>query len=562
MKWTTRVIIASAITLVIIGIFVVQKPLLQITVSENEIRANLTAIAEILTTVLAISVSLLLFSVQFVSEAYTPRVLRALFRDSVFLGYLVTYSLTIFVVEAVLTFNIVCLRVFAGYSYFALVFCVIYLLVLLFHMPSLVDPIQIITQIKTTIPNNFCELLAKQDWRQSIKLSPKDQVYPLEQILLRIVTKNDFSSFVGGLQLLESLPMAFLDSLANQIQEASRTGEIVETGQALREKPSSVFRYFLRIYSELISEAISLKHEWQLTQLCVSLEALMVKLHEIKSFRAFEWSSEIYNSAGLKGIDENLVAFLNHYGYQSLIALTKAQMKIVDEPIFLFERSAESETAHLEEKHLRSLRSILYTDFRNRLDFISEFARKAAEAELRIIVSTSIAILGEVLDHVLSLEPVERKRGVLTTLVMPSIVKTHENCLALGVNETTFTTGALSGIIENMNRRDIPEFGMYVARSYKEMAISSIRHGFWDEEYNWTLIAYSTVKNFPEIAEVAIDVIVFTLRTLKGSSDEKARWWYSHARQSLEGLRSWENHAHEKIITKIDEELGNFPPVT
>jgi hypothetical protein len=113
-----------------------------------------------------------------------------------------------------------------------------------------------------------------------------------------------------------------------------------------------------------------------------------------------------------------------------------------------------------------------------------------------------------------------------------------------------------------MKKEDVPEFGTYVVSVYAEMVHVSIDGGFYEEELNWGVIGRSVVKEYPEIAKMAIDVIVYALERLKGKTDEKSKSWYYLARSDLDGLKAWENHDHDSIVKRIDTELAKFPAIT
>lgn len=113
-----------------------------------------------------------------------------------------------------------------------------------------------------------------------------------------------------------------------------------------------------------------------------------------------------------------------------------------------------------------------------------------------------------------------------------------------------------------MKKEDVSSLGIYVALSYAAMAFASIDKSFCEEVMHWGVIARSLVKDFPAVAVIALGVIVYTLETLKGRTDEKSRSWYFLARSSLEGLKTWESHGHEDTIRMVDRELTHFPPIT
>jgi len=123
-----RLLLSSAVLVTVLGFLVSRYCYVGCyQLDESIARATLTSMAEILITILAISVSLILLGLQYVSETYTPRITGSILGDSLFLGYLATYSIVIFMTEGILTFPAIPLHVFLPYSYLLLVFCIVYL---------------------------------------------------------------------------------------------------------------------------------------------------------------------------------------------------------------------------------------------------------------------------------------------------------------------------------------------------------------------------------------------------------------------------------------------------
>jgi len=549
-----RLLVLLGIALLAMSIFVDEYSQFLNPVEVSEARGVLIATAEILTTILAISVSLLLVGIQSISEAYSTRALRAYFSDVVFIGYLVTYASAIFLVWGTLTFNVLPINMTPVLAYFVLVFCVAYLLVILFHLPRTVHPVNIINRLTKNIRKDFCQTLVKAGRGGPFVLGPDDEpFFALERILLRSVAENDFPSFLAGNQYLESLLAKFLAATNDDIRAAKDTKQD-------RETPAGVFRYFLRIYRNIVTEAILHGRELHLTHVCESLKRFLTTLHEIKSFWAFEQVSELYEYSGMQALDKRLLSFLSQYAYQGLKDLTEAQTRILNEPVFPFEGLGQ--TLSKEEQEIRTLNDILYNRFRERLDFISEFAEKAAELGLEMIVSACMSIYSDVLNKTLQLEPIVRRRGVLKTCVMPSLVNAHKKCVDKGDNSTTFTTHMLHYLIERMKKEEIGEFGAYVTSAYAEMSRYSIEKGFYGSEIlAWGVNGRFLVKDHPDLIAYVIDVLVGALEILKDKTDPESKEYYVQAWKDLESLKSWERHGHEEVSKRVEQELAKYPPI-
>ena len=94
------------------------------------------------------------------------------------------------------------------------------------------------------------------------------------------------------------------------------------------------------------------------------------------------------------------------------------------------------------------------------------------------------------------------------------------------------------------------------------MGRASIKKGFWSEIFEWGANARSLIKNFPDIAEIAMGVIVNMLEALASKTDDESKSWYILTRSNLEGLKTWDSHGHQNIIKTIDEALAKFPAIT
>jgi hypothetical protein len=170
-------------------------------------------------------------------------------------------------------------------------------------------------------------------------------------------------------------------------------------------------------------------------------------------------------------------------------------------------------------------------------------------------------IFAHVVDRTLRLESIKRRRGVLMSCVMPSLVTTHKRCVDNGVNSTTFTTHMLDYLIEGMKEEDIGELCVYVVSAYAEMSRYSIEKGFYDEIYAWGPNGRFLVKDHPDLVNYAIEVLVSALDILKSKIDPDSRIHYVQARKDLESLKSWEHHGHEEISKRAERELTKYSPI-
>ena len=143
----------------------------------------------------------------------------------------------------------------------------------------------------------------------------------------------------------------------------------------------------------------------------------MDHLHRLKAFRAYNWTSELYEYAGMVATEKRLTFFLFDY-VRGLRNLVKTQISILDEPIFPFEGFDEKrELLSKEEGELRTVRRIMYDNAEKRMSFLTEFTAKCAEHDLEFAVSFCMSIFRETLNKALSLASIQKKRAFTRTVI-------------------------------------------------------------------------------------------------------------------------------------------------
>jgi len=525
-----------------------------IQVSASDARPLLIALAQILTMILSISVSLLLVGLQFISQAYTPRALKVLFEDFFFIGYLGSYTMSIFLIIAALTLNYIPLQTFVVIAFFLVMFCLVYLLFLLFNVPEILHPRQILVRLTRKVSRDFCDKLINPEDRVRALDKDGERLIGIEQVLIGSVVRSDVTTFLGGISYFTHMLTDFLVRTDIELRFAAKGSEI-------RERPSHVFVYFLGIYRRLIWECFSYRREEHLMHLCRSLNVLLAFLHKIKAFRAIQWTADLFDDAGFNGVDKKLLTFLDDF-VRNLRDLVKVQMTILDEPIFPFDDFEQREKLSDEARDLRTVRRIMFGSvLGKRIDFVSDFAKKAADQGLDFVVSSCMHLFSEALDKALSLEPIQKKR-TLTLMVMNKLVETHKKCVERGISSTTFTTTMLHFKIKRMKDPDeVSEFGRYIASMHAEMGNYSIEKGFYEEIWEWGANGRSLVRDYPEIAKVIIGVLEKALKILGLKKDDEALFWYEQTRSELESLKEWQNPSDIGTTRRIDEILKEYSAI-
>jgi hypothetical protein len=512
--------------------------------------------AEILTTIFAISMSLLLVGLQVVSERYSARVVRAVLYDPVVVGYIILYAMSIFVVTGSLSLGYPAPLSLLPYSQFILIYCVVCLVALVFRVPQLLHPLYALTRLVGRIDVGLCRQLVEAREHPALPLAPAKQdelIRAVEDMLIGSITRGDIHLFGAGLRSFERILTAFIKETNERLQHEENKKEI-------RESPSYVFEYFLRIYRRLFWECAARGREEHLIYLCQSLKELMIGLFRIKAFRAFEWTSELYEEAGLAGLERNMSLFVDYY-VRSLESLVGIELTILDETTHPFDVLGKKwEQLSEEERDIRTVIDILADRVQHqRIDYISRYAEKAAERRMQFIADFCMEILSRLLDKLLCLQPIDRRRS-LTKLFMYQLIQAHKKCVDRGMSPTTLTTGLLHYRIEAMKDAvERREFGDYVMRGYAEMEMYSIQKELYDGIWVWGVNGRYLIKDYPEQAAVVVDVLEEALKTLKSKMSPDNRSYYVWAQKDLVSLRDWEGHGHKEITRRVERLLKKYP---
>jgi hypothetical protein len=532
-------------------IFYVYSPPL---VGESQARTDLIFLAQVLATTLAISVSILMISSQFVSQTYTPRLSRVLFDETIFKGYLVTYTLSIFAIAGLTVVSFADITKLVLGSFFVFTFCQLYLLFLLFYVPRVLHPFHFVDRVAAGIPKDFCQSLVKRGMRNLFMFETLDEpMITLEQILLRAIDQNDILTFVFAMKKMVHVLEDFLSESESTLAESQHKGEV-------RDRMTPVLEYFLRIFREETAGSLTKRREQHLAYLCETLVKIMTRLDKILAFRAFEAASKLYDYAGLSGVDKGLVAFTDRY-ITTLYRLADAQSDIMKAPLFPYdgniERWKELSDAEREVSVSRDIQFEI--GFSNRMRFLGQFAEKASAKGLDMIAGSCMDIFRNVVNKSLELGSMKKRHGI-AMMILSFMEEAHDKCLAKDVNSARLAISMMHYQIESLHELDeANEFGSQIAASYAKMSKDSFSKGMYDDIWSWGVNGRYLVKKYPKPTLVVIDTLKVALDKLSSATDERQRLYYAEAYASLESLRNWDNHGHADVIDKVDEVLKTAP---
>ena len=189
--------------------------------------------AEILVTILAVTMSFTLLGLQFLATSYTPRILGRYLKDKGVLGFVVLYVGLITFSMLAVTFpeifqGIIHLGVLIQYVFLGTIYSLIYLICFIYYTIKKIQPEEIISDTVKNIQDNDWEVIVKY---KGVLDSTENKFKPfiiLEQTLLKSVINNDIVSFDKGMKEMG----IFLKNWLKQIED--------ETSDKIKEKENEI----------------------------------------------------------------------------------------------------------------------------------------------------------------------------------------------------------------------------------------------------------------------------------------------------------------------------------
>lgn len=502
-------------------------------------RSILLNYTQLLTTIFAITVSLTLLGLQFLFQAYTPRLLKEFFRDKMTMLFVVTYPASIILNLFSASFSdILPPQDFVFPAFLLFSFCLVILGLYVVHMSKKVQPESILSELKNEIAEDFYEYVTSLGRFRTV--SKKDEPFVvLEQVLIKSIKNNDFYSYLGGLRLLSRCIIELLVKASKK-----------EANEEKRSHSSSIIGYFSRILQQVKNEALENRREEFLAYFCSHMVGVTEKLYEIKAHHAIGYIYDIFETVGYRAVEDRLKVLLDEYNIQ-LRQLVKTELDTCKAKIFPIDIAIE-EHAKLSkaEKEEMIVDEILFhnLEFR-RLNFLKDLSIAASENKLRDFVSGLNSIFYDIISYVLELKKPQMKR-LLVYDVVSRISEAHFRCIDNEINATTFTTSMLHYLIEKLtDPKELKAFGEFLVANFCEMSYYSIKAGFYTEIYHLGANGRFLISEYPDLASIIVDTLKKSLRVLKTEEQKNL------AIKELKSLERWGSHPHKKLTKKIQEIL-------
>jgi len=502
--------------------------------------------AQILATIFAITVSFTLLGFQFLSQAYTTRLLKEFIKDKVLWFFLLIYPSTILLNIFAASFPLVLSpQTLVFYSFILLSYCLGVLVVYVFHLTKKLQPEIIIFDIGQEMTEDFLDHIASEPFGPRIIGKKDEPAIAFEQFTIKSIENNDFFSYLKGLRLLSDITEGFMKKISIESDSEKKSFRL-----------QAFVLYFLRFLEQIQNEAFSRGREEFLTYLCDYLLELTRQLWEAKSTRAIADVYGVFESIWLKGVENRLRLLLDRFSY-FLHRLIEIELKILKEKAFIDLSPEEHAKLTANERNEIAVNEILLENLHwRRPRFLKEICILASEKKLNEIVRAVNSSFSDMLDAVLKIESENKKRW-LTYIIVNAMKEAHFKSVDNGISETTFTTGMLHYKIESIVDPNLLKTqGKWITEQFCRMSLYSIEKGYYYGEILFLGIngRYLVLK-YPEVADVIVDALGKSLEITSKYADENKEIATDLIIKELKSLEHWNNHPHEEITKKIQKLL-------
>ncbi len=253
--------------------------------------------AELLVTVLAVTMSFTLLGLQFLAESYTPRALGTYLKDKVIYGFPVLYVSLITLSLFSVTFPSILNPIeFMQYAIIGTVFSLVYLIAFVYYVITKIQPEKVMADTANNIQSKDWKVIVKNEGVLNISLSKFRPFIIFEQTLLKAVNNNDLFSFVYGTEYLFKLLNTWLAEIqkefeTNEKQDAENLKECEKFDEyknlrKLRNDSDFVYTFFFRLFSQLFAECITHHREQFIIQYQSYMFNQLTKMYDYKNVHA------------------------------------------------------------------------------------------------------------------------------------------------------------------------------------------------------------------------------------------------------------------------------------
>jgi len=555
-KLEYKILFCGMLTVVFLILIYAKYPTLLFNNLENSTNV-LTTNAQILATIFAITISLTMLGLQYLSQSLTPRISGLFIRSKFIAGLLLSYIFSITVNIFVLSFpKVIEPTKFVYSSYLLLIWCIFYLTSYLFYMTRKIQPTSVLNEIEKQIPLDYDRTIIHKFNQRLINVpDEQDKFIDLEQIIIRTIRNNDFFSYIDCLKLLFKKQITFLEDIYKKgTNDKHGYNQIHHNAEAIS-------LYFLRIHKQIYFEILKEKNERFLLHYANELAGIIKLLLKLKAIRPLREVNDHFNDIGLQIIDGKLHSMFRFY-CQLLDDVAKEEFRNIPSGNLFLEfqdKMVPLNTLPKKEQDERILGHIIHDYFSyHRLEFFEELSMKASDKGNEDIVVSVKHSLSELLDMAIKKDDNKKMRFWLVGRILERLKKIHDYSLTKNIDVPFFGLLELHNKIESIKDDEtIDSLGILITNYYCDGAVNTTKKDYYSGVFHLGIDGRCLVSEYPQITEIIIDSLIECLKIV--TKDKKFRNVNKDMIvKELNSIKVWNKHKHKKIKDKIDKAFKGY----
>jgi len=486
------------------------------------------AIAQILATIFAITISLTIFGFQYLGEGSTPRIIGSYIKRPFITSLVFLYLISIVGILLFVHFQFFSSVLTDLISISALILCLSALVSYLSYMASILQPSEIISEVIKKIPDDFYNKRLKGKKTHEIldgEINPN--IVEIEQILIKAVRGNDYYSFVNG---LESMTQKIITIAKNANKNLD-----FEKQDSL-----NLHYFFLAFYKRIYHEIKKEENDNLLYKYIRNIYDNIDTAYSIKSESMKEAYFNHFKDIGFLIIEKNYYStFSNYFNLMDQIIMKEYNLKSMDfKPKVL--------------------------DY---LNFVCVIAKKAIPNNQIKVIGLSMDLIPKLLKRALEDESKIQSKieqdseligdsysDYIVLYTLSDLETMHKELCDNKIDIGLFFNYSYTQIINSIKNKDIMELhAPYITRRFCESCKYSTEKGLSSGIDDFTNIDISFFNLYLKLTNIIVPELFTCLEIAKEKSNEKYIY--------LEGMiyNIWRNfnekRQFDKKLKKEDYEL-------
>jgi len=243
-------------------------------------------IAQILTTIFAITLSITLIGLQYLSDNVSPKRVKNFLLNRFVFGMIISYTFSILFALITPYFENSLVKYFMPFNILLFIWCFFYLISYLIFYTEYTQIEKEIDEISKEIPDDYYNIILENKFRDGyIKTSNPDIFNVVESILYKSLVNKSYSDFHRALKLIIDKHMHFLETMKKE-QEVDPDRLIL------------IDRYFEFIYRRIGSEILNANNNMFTLGFLLEITNLMENQISEENYKNYILEAQFYNDMG------------------------------------------------------------------------------------------------------------------------------------------------------------------------------------------------------------------------------------------------------------------------